>query len=133
MKESKNAAPRVTRRAVLGGKAAALAVPAAASRVWRESAAESPLRESGVDTRRSVASIDRTMHAAVSLQAGRLLVAGGALPRDGAMSSVHVYEPGSGAWREASSMSIPRCRHVAVVLRDGRVLVAGGIYLGHAP
>ncbi len=44
----------------------------------------------------------------------------------GRLSSVEIYEPTTGAWREGPPMSSKRDGPSATVLRDGRVLVAGG-------
>lgn len=69
----------------------------------------------------------RNSPAAVVLQDGRVLVAGGG-DRCGHMrSSVELFDPVAGTWSLTGSLSIGRQASAAVVLADGRVLLAGGM------
>jgi hypothetical protein len=75
---------------------------------------------------------------ATRLEDGRVLVAGGfTWPSNGpvsakgpasvSVSSVEIYDPGTGRFNDAGSMTIARAGHSATLLLDGRVLIAGGI------
>jgi hypothetical protein len=68
----------------------------------------------------------RTGHAAVLLQNGKVLVAGGEESDDHSLSSAEIYDPVTNKWTTTGSMLTPRIARSAVVLRDGRVLVTGG-------
>jgi hypothetical protein len=66
---------------------------------------------------------------ATTLSDGRVLVAGGddgSLAPGSALSSVEIYQSGSG-WSAAESMKKVRLDDAAVLLKDGRILVAGGV------
>ena len=69
----------------------------------------------------------RTVPAAVMLEDGRLLIAGGA---NGNLiySSTEVYDPATGSWASAGQMGEPRAYfHTATLLANGAVLVTGGV------
>jgi hypothetical protein len=70
----------------------------------------------------------RALHAAALLDDRRLMLTGGYY--DGPLSSVEIYEPESGIWRDAASLNTPRYHHAATRLNDGRVLVVGGYFTG---
>lgn len=62
---------------------------------------------------------------AVTLDDGRVLVAGGgvgAIP----LAAALLYEPQAGEWRPTAGLGQARRGHQAVLLADGRVLLAGG-------
>ena len=64
----------------------------------------------------------RANHAAVLLQSGKVLVAGGSLDDP---TSAEIYDPTSGTWTLTIAMDTPVVRASGVLLLDGRVLVAG--------
>ncbi|MGW6946698.1 Kelch repeat-containing protein [Streptomyces xanthophaeus] len=64
--------------------------------------------------------------AAVRLQDGRVMVAGGGDHRLTAQDEAALYDPGSGVWTGAAPLAVARRAHSTTVLADGRVLVAGG-------
>ena len=67
-------------------------------------------------------------HVQVTLQDGRVLVAGG-FRTDGsqlASNEVEIFDPASGTWRAGESLPNPVANATATLLRDGSVLVAGG-------
>jgi N-acetylneuraminic acid mutarotase len=68
----------------------------------------------------------RDGHVAVTLQDGRVLVAGGNQDLQTPMSSVEIYDPSSNSWSSAASMMVPRMYFAAILLDSGKVLVAGG-------
>jgi N-acetylneuraminic acid mutarotase len=68
----------------------------------------------------------RINHTATLLSNGKVLVAGGADPSPGILSSAEIYDPVANTWSPAASMSTPRTNHTATLLADGTVLVAGG-------
>jgi probable HAF family extracellular repeat protein len=63
---------------------------------------------------------------AVTLNDGRVLVAGGGNRCGSVFETAALYDPTTDTWSQTGSMSIPREFHSAVLLADGRVLVAGG-------
>jgi len=66
---------------------------------------------------------------AVTLQDGRVLVAGGELGPDygnGPSAAAQIYDPSSGAFSVAGKMGSARYAHTETLLSDGRVLLAGG-------
>jgi hypothetical protein len=66
----------------------------------------------------------RDAHAAVRLQDGRVLVAGG-FDTD-VLSSAELYDPRSGTWSPTGGLNAGRYWHSMTVLQDGRVLAAKG-------
>jgi N-acetylneuraminic acid mutarotase len=74
----------------------------------------------------------RTHTAAVALQNGRVLVAGGLFmdrtssdpPR--VLDTAEVWDPATGAWSRTGGLSEARSGASAVTLSDGRVLIVGG-------
>jgi hypothetical protein len=66
--------------------------------------------------------------AAVTLDDGRALVAGGANQACQSFSSAYVFDPATEHWSKTGLMGTARTNPVAAVLKDGRVLVAGGAY-----
>ena len=69
----------------------------------------------------------RDLHAAVVLDDGKVLVAGGETPGGGRTASAELFDPATGAWSSAGSMLSPRSGFALVKLRDGTVLAAGGV------
>ncbi|MBK9260964.1 MAG: hypothetical protein IPM54_14275 [Polyangiaceae bacterium] len=85
--------------------------------------------------------IARAFHTATRLSDGRILVAGGGVPKKlgpegssvigivtwgNVYSSAEIYDPVTNTWTLAGNMNEPRAEHQAVLLENGRVLVAGG-------
>ena len=75
----------------------------------------------------------RGQFAAVTLQDGRALVAGGMNSAFESYSSAYIYDPASEEWTKAGLMGTARAAPAAAVLPDGRVLVAGGGYYTGMP
>ncbi|WP_164014539.1 kelch repeat-containing protein [Pyxidicoccus trucidator] len=78
----------------------------------------------------------RRSHAGAALarlQDGRVLLIGGTTVRgffEGSSvrtTSVELYDPDTGRWRDTGFLNLARSGHTATVLADGRVLVAGGV------
>ena len=67
----------------------------------------------------------RSRFAAVVLDDGRVLVAGGFRPM-GQIAASEVYDPIGGMWSSVDDLSVPRSRAASARLPDGRVLIAGG-------
>jgi len=67
----------------------------------------------------------RSGHAAVLLQNGKILVAGGEASDNQNLASAEIYDPVANKWTATGSMLTPRIASSAVVLKDGRVLVTG--------
>ena len=70
----------------------------------------------------------RTLHGAVCLPSGKVLVVGGRPADDTGdpLASAELFDPASGTWKLTGSMSQERQNHTITLLRDGRVLIAGG-------
>ena len=68
----------------------------------------------------------RAYHTATLLGNGKVLVAGGAGPTIGSMSSAELYDPATNTWTATGSMTAARYLHTATLLSDGRVLIVGG-------
>ena len=68
----------------------------------------------------------RSLHAAVLLSDGRVLVVGGGTPV-ATLATAELYSPKTGTFSPTGSMSVGRSGPIVVRLLDGRVLVAGGI------
>ena len=66
----------------------------------------------------------RDGHAAVRLQDGKVLVAGGFYIDT--LSSAELYDPGSGTWSTTGELNAGRFWHSMTLLQDGRVLAAKG-------
>jgi hypothetical protein len=62
----------------------------------------------------------------ITLQDGRVLVAGGVDGSTTGSNVVEIYDPQAGTWSTTSPMKAGRTYPVAVRLADGKVLVAGG-------
>ncbi|MFH2203946.1 MAG: right-handed parallel beta-helix repeat-containing protein [Elusimicrobiota bacterium] len=69
----------------------------------------------------------RDHHTATLLVDGTVLVAGGFGAGNTILSSVEIYDPGSGTWAPADPMSTSRAYHTATLLANGEVLVVGGV------
>lgn len=78
----------------------------------------------------------RSGHAAVTLNDGRVLVAGGhgpAVPPSPTvtpLTSTEIYNPATNTWSAAAPITHPRYDASAIKLNDGRVLLVGGYALG---
>ena len=71
-------------------------------------------------------SVPRSGHAAVLLENGKVLVAGGDDADEHALASAEIYDPATNRFAATASMHIARIARAAVRLKDGRVLVTGG-------
>jgi hypothetical protein len=76
--------------------------------------------------------VARFDHAAVALNDGRVLVAGGADSTGAPLSSVEIYDPSSGHWTLTGSMGTARLGQTLTVLKNGWVLAAGGLSAGNS-
>src|SRR5215471_12518957 len=71
-------------------------------------------------------SIGRFSFAAVALQNGKVLVAGGVLEDNSTTNTVDLYDPATGIFTPVAPMNDPRFGFSATRLQNGKVLVAGG-------
>ncbi len=69
----------------------------------------------------------RTLHAAVRLNDGRVLVSGGSDSNGVITSTAELYDPATNAFVATGSMTTPRAGHDLTLLPDGRVFAAGGV------
>lgn len=73
--------------------------------------------------------VAKVKHAAVLLDDGRVLIAGGEHDEGGIVKpskSCEIYDPVSNEWTVTTPMSRPRILHGILLMYDGRVLVWGG-------
>jgi hypothetical protein len=70
--------------------------------------------------------VPRAFAAAVRLNDGRVLIAGGADVHESALSSAELYDPSSGTFAPTGSLQSFRAGANATLLKDGRVLISGG-------
>jgi hypothetical protein len=68
----------------------------------------------------------RSHHAAVVLEDGRVLVAGGVGSTGAELASAELYDPATDTWTATGSMNVARAFAAATLLPDGEVLIAGG-------
>lgn len=69
----------------------------------------------------------RSGHAAILLQDGRVLVAGGTVADGTVTNSAEIYDPTSNTWTSVlNGMNTARSGETATLLNDGRVLIAAG-------
>ncbi|MGW4160936.1 Kelch repeat-containing protein [Streptomyces sp. NPDC004788] len=70
----------------------------------------------------------RSLHRALPLPSGQVLVVGGSTEplHDAGLSSAVLYDPLTRSWSPAAGMAVGRTEFAAVPLADGRILVAGG-------
>jgi N-acetylneuraminic acid mutarotase len=69
----------------------------------------------------------RSHHTATLLPDGTVLVVGGrGIAGQEALSSVEIFDPGTGTWSSGMDLPARRREHTATLLPDGRVLVVGG-------
>src|SRR5438128_6324559 len=69
-------------------------------------------------------------HTATLLRNGKVLVAGGAGPKNcygPSIRTAELFDPATGTWSETGSLNRARSNHTATLLQNGEVLVAGGI------
>jgi hypothetical protein len=79
----------------------------------------------GVWTPAGNMSSGHNLHAAVLLNNGKVLVAGG-YAGGTASASAEIFDPVTGTWSSTGNLHTARMRHTATVLPDGKVLVVGG-------
>ncbi len=77
--------------------------------------------------------VARFDHAAVKLNDGRILVAGGSTSTGVALASAEIYNPATGHWTATGSMATPRYGFTLTVLANGWVLAAGGYSSAGSP
>ena len=109
----------LTRRALLGGLAAAAAAP------WLIHSA--PAQAQSAPALPAATLLPRQQHTATLLGGGNVLVAGGIY--QGVLDDVQVIGP-TGSVSSLAPLNTPRYAHAAVLLPYGRVLVLGGYYKG---
>ena len=114
--------PRVSRRTMLGGLAAAVAAPLAIAAHEAQARPAGMKRASTRSKGCSIKALPRHQHTATPLRNGAILVAGGAY--HGALADTRIYR--DGVWITAARMNTARSQHTATLLADGRVLVLGG-------
>jgi hypothetical protein len=68
----------------------------------------------------------RALHAAATLNDGRVLFAGGVDGSGAVTTTCEIYDPVANTFTAVASLLGPRAGHAAVTLADGRVMVAGG-------
>ncbi len=73
----------------------------------------------------NIMSTARSGHAAILLQNGKVLVAGG-LTMNGWTNSAELFDPATVAWSSASNMNAARQYFTATLMTNGKVLVSGG-------
>ena len=69
---------------------------------------------------------ERTLHTAIALKDGRVLVVGGGKLDGPHIDLAEIYDPESNTWSDAGNMLLGRVLHTTTLLSDGRVLVVGG-------
>lgn len=83
---------------------------------------------SGTWTATGSLNVARTLHSAVLLPSGKVLVIGGRAPDSrGSLQSAELYDPDKEIWTETGSLHVGRDSFAAVVLRSGKVFVGGGL------
>jgi N-acetylneuraminic acid mutarotase len=70
---------------------------------------------------------------AVTLQNGKVLVAGGLDKNNQALSSAELFDPSTGTWSRTGSMQAVRSNGTLTLLTDGTVLAAGGFTFPQNP
>jgi hypothetical protein len=68
----------------------------------------------------------RALAAAVTLQDGKVLLAGGVDDLGNVLASAEIYDPVARTFTPTGAMGVPRVLHAAARLPDGKVLVSGG-------
>lgn len=70
--------------------------------------------------------VPRALHAAATLNDGRVLFTGGVDGAGAVTTTCEIYDPVANTFTAVASLAGPRAGHAAATLADGRVLVAGG-------
>ncbi len=71
--------------------------------------------------------IARYRPAAIQLNNGMILVAGGVDNKDSILTGAELYNPAAGTFTATGSLSIARTAHTLTLLNNGKVLAAGGV------
>lgn len=71
--------------------------------------------------------VERTLHQAVRLADGRVLLCGGADSNGNVTATCELFDPATAMLAATGSMGSPRAGHAATLLANGRVLVTGGL------
>lgn len=71
--------------------------------------------------------VERTLHRAVRLPNGRVLLIGGADSLGNVTTSCEIYDPVTNTLSATGSLTLPRVGHGATLLANGKVLVSGGL------
>jgi hypothetical protein len=72
-------------------------------------------------------SVERTLHRAVPLADGRVLIIGGAASNGVVTTSCELFDPTTNTLSPTGSLTSPRVGHAATRLGNGKVLVSGGL------
>ena len=72
-------------------------------------------------------SVERTLHQAVRLADGRVLLCGGADTAGNVTTSCEIFDPATNSIAPTGSLNSPRAGHAATLLANGLVLVTGGL------
>ena len=75
----------------------------------------------------------RAGHAAILLEDGKVLIAGGQTTGGAAVASALLYDPNAGTFSPTGSLATARWDANSSILPDGRVLIAGGLTTGSVP
>jgi len=71
--------------------------------------------------------LERTLHRAVRLDNGKVLIMGGADSLGAVTDTCEIYDPATNMLSAAGTMTTPRAGHAATLLPSGKVFVTGGL------
>jgi hypothetical protein len=126
---------RMSRRGVLGGAAASLAIPLLANRTFASTELDDG--RGRLSDQYEEEPVARYLHSVAALRNGLVVITGGyhvgeqsrRNQRAPASTAVQIYDPYRDIYYSAAPMTIGRARHASVTLADGRVAVLGGFNL----